>query len=86
MNLFTNAKVSPAGKINKEDLNKVVGNAVVFLAPLVLLYISQLNAGIQDGILSLGDFKPTLITIGGMQLYLLNALTDLLRKFTDGSK
>ena len=86
MDIYTEAKVSPVGKVNKEDLARWSTNLLVYLIPLILLYSGQLNVGIQDGILSGEDFKPTLVTLGGMQLYVLNSLTDLLRKFSDGKK
>ena len=84
--LYTEAKVSPVGKVNKADLVRWSQNLILYLIPLALLYVAQLNGGIQDGILSGSDFTPTLVTLGGMQLYVLNSLTDLLRKFSDSKK
>ncbi len=84
--IYTTAKVSPAGTVNKEDLKKWVRNLLIFLIPLGILYLGQLNNGLQDGILLPNEFLPTPTTIGGMELYIINGLTDLLNKFRDGSK
>ena len=86
MEIYTDKKVSPVGSVNKADLQKWLSNALIFLAPLSLVYLGQLNAGLQDGIFELSDFIPTSVTIGAIQLYIVNALTDLVRKFTDSKK
>ena len=84
--IYTTAKVSAVGTVNNEDLKKWVRNLGIFLIPLGLLYLAQLQGGFQDGILLPKEFLPTPTTIGGMELYIINGLTDLLNKFRDGSK
>ncbi len=86
MEIFTNAKVSPAGQVNKRDLKSWVTNLVVFLAPLGIVYLLQINATLQNGALGWNDFIPTTATLGAIQLYCVNAALDLLRKFTDAKK
>lgn len=86
MMLYTTAKVSPRGKVNKEDLKKWFRNLVIFLSPLGIIYLLQLSSVLQSGALSLKDLVPSPITQGALELYVVNALLDLLRKFNDGKK
>lgn len=86
MDLYTNAKVSPSGQVNKKDLQSWLTNMVVFLAPLGIVYLLQVNATLQNGPIGWQDFVPTSATVGAIQLYLVNAGLDLLRKFTDSKK
>lgn len=86
MGIYTKAKVSPKGKVNREDLLKWGHNLLVFLAPLGIVYLLQLHGVLQNGGLTLDDLKPTQATQGAMMLYIINAVLDFLRKFTDGKK
>ena len=65
---------------------KWADNAKRFIAPLALMYITQLLAefslvanGTQD--ISGSMFAPTQIMLGGMGLYVLNILMDLFLKW-----
>jgi hypothetical protein len=62
-------------------------NLLIFLAPVALIYILATTALITgaNGVVTLSDFVPNSVTIGAMTLYVLNAVTDLLRKFTAGT-
>ena len=86
MDIYTDNKISKAGQVNKADLKQVLHNMVVFLAPLGIVYLLQVNATLQNGALGLNDFIPTQATIGAIQLYIVNAVMDLVRKFTDAKK
>ena len=86
MDLYTEQKVSPAGKVNEKDLKRVLRNMVVFLAPLGVVYLMQINATLQNGTLGFNDLIPTPGTWGAIQLYVINALMDLLRKFTNSKE
>ena len=81
--IYTNKKVSPKGTVNITDLKQVLRNMVVFLAPLGLVYLLQLNGSLQNGSLVLHDLLPTKATQGAIELYLVNTLLDLLRKFNN---
>ena len=81
MILFSEAKVSPVGKVNKEDLSKWGHNLLLFLAPLGVIYLLQLNTAVQTGALSFVSLIPTQATQGALELYVVNGLLDLLRKF-----
>lgn len=86
MDLYTEAKISPKGKINKEDLKRWGHNLVVFLAPLGVIYLLQLSSVLQNGALTLQSLVPTAVTQGALELYVVNGLLDLLRKFNDAKK
>lgn len=77
--------MSPKWTLNTADANKWVKNALTFLAPLALMYIASITPLIQDG-LALSDFKITALVAGAMVLYVLNVVTDLLKKLTEGPK
>lgn len=76
---------SPSGTLNKADAYKWGKNALVFLAPLILMYIASVTPLIQDG-LNASDFKITPLMAGAMVLYLFNVITDLLKKLSEGPK
>ncbi len=82
--IFSEAKISPVGTVNSQDLRQVLKNMVVFLAPLIVLYGLQLNGVLQNRPLGFEDLMPTTTTWGGIQLYVLNALMDLIKKFSKG--
>jgi hypothetical protein len=88
MSLFSKAKVSPEGKLNKADISKWLRNLLVFLAPVFIIYLMQVQGLLaQEGhTFSVSDFIPSVFTRGAMTLYVVNGLIDILRKFLDGSK
>lgn len=56
--------------LNKEDILKVLKNAGIFLAPALLIFLVQIQAGVS--------IKESLYAV---YLWLLNTVIDLLRKF-----
>lgn len=72
-------------KLNAADVCKWGKNTLVFIAPLLLMYIASITPLIQDG-LALADFRVSPLVAGGMVLYVLNVATDLLKKLSDGPK
>jgi|CXWL01.1.fsa_nt_gi hypothetical protein len=62
--------VSPKFVLVSEDLKKWLGNALVFAAPALLVLIASIVQIVP------ADFK-----YGVFVLYVLNLLTDLLRKY-----
>lgn len=73
--IFTTAKVSPSGKLNKEDLKRWGWNLLVFTAPALAIFFGQLAAGV--------DWK---IAGSVALLAFYGALADILKKLKDGSK
>ena len=86
MEFYTHEKVSPVGSVNKADLKKWGGNLVLFLAPLGVIYLLQLYSLLQNGPLAVADLYPSALTMGAIELYVINGLLDLLKKFTDPKK
>ncbi len=78
-------KQSNKWTLNTTDAKKWVKNTIVFLAPLFLMYFASITALIQDG-LALSDFKIQPLVAGAMVLYILNVVTDLLKKLQEGPK
>ena len=76
---------SNKGSLNKRDFKVQLKQALVWLAPLVLVYITQLQGTLQaNNGLSWKDFQPTWTTIGGIQLYVVNQVYGLFIKWKDG--
>lgn len=69
--------------LNKTDFKTALRSALVFLAPLALIYFGQLTGTLQTAEhgISLNDFIPTQFTLGAIVLYVVNRLTDLIRKY-----
>lgn len=66
--------MSPKNSLNKEDVKQWLHNTLVFLAPALAVLIASTVRIIPP------DWKYGTIT-----LYVLNVLTDLLRKYTKGA-
>jgi len=47
MSIFTTAKVSPTGKLNPEDLKKIGWNILLFAAPTLAVFFTQLSLGVH---------------------------------------
>lgn len=58
---------------NKEELLKVGKNALIFLAPALIIFLTAIQNGVS--------VKQALYSV---YLWGLNTLIDLLRKFTEG--
>lgn len=67
---------------NETQLDKFRDNAILFLAPLGVIYASAIIGLLQvEGhIISLNDFIPNSFQLGAMALYILNSVLDYLRK------
>lgn len=82
---FTEAKTSKKGFLNKEDLKKMLRNALVFLTPTILLYASQLTGALSDhGVLIAKDLIPSAFVIGAFEGYLISTAIDYLKKLNNG--
>jgi len=65
---------------NKKDWSKWLNNALIFLAPLGVLYLIFVQANIQGDGFEWSDFAPSREVVGGIFLYLINTVLDYLRK------
>ena len=67
--------------LTKADSNKWIVNTLIFIRPVILIYLGYVSAniGIHNGFY-LVDLIPNEFVAGGMVLYLVNIATDYLRK------
>lgn len=86
MQIFTKAKVSPPGKLNIQDLKNWSRNLLIFVGPVLIVYLLQLSGALQNGALTLKSLVPTAQTQGAIELYVVNGILDFLRKLKDGTK
>ena len=79
--------ISPKGKFILRDFKAIVQRGVIFLYPLIALYLVPIIAIIAEGVanntfmFSLSLFMPSQVGIGGMILYVLNRLWDGINRF-----
>lgn len=67
------------------DVRKQLQAALVWLAPLVLVYVAQLQGTLQlNDHLAWSDFAPTPVSLGAMQLYVVNQLFGLFNRWKAG--
>lgn len=45
--ILTDKKVSPKGKLNREDLEKLFNNFLRFVAPTLAIFFAQLAIGVE---------------------------------------
>ena len=73
-------------RLNILDLKRFFRSAVVWLAPLGVLYFSEILVSLQapGHRFVLEDLYPSQFAIGGIVLYIINRLYDLSLKFVRG--
>lgn len=78
--------LSKQNSLNKKDVSEWVRNTKMFLAPLGILYLTQVigTLGVSGHIFSLVDLIPNQLTQGGMVLYVMNVALDILLKWREG--
>lgn len=87
MNLFTEAKVSPVGQVNKADLQKIARDTAIFFAAPILMYVGQLSGTLSiNHVVLFPDLAPTLTTIGAIEGWLIGIIINFFLKLRDGSK
>ena len=61
MKIYTTAKISPKGQVNKTDLKKLARDTVIFFAAPTLMYLGQLQGTIaQNQFVGFNDMIPNL--------------------------
>ena len=75
--------VSKPMSLNKTDYKLIVRSGLIFLAPVVLIYLTQVTGAlsVQGHEFSYKDLIPSTFTQGGMVLFVLNRITDIIRKY-----
>lgn len=78
-------KQSKKFDLNWGDIRNQIKASIVWLAPLVVLYIAQLQGALMDHkTLTLADLTPNSMTVGAVQLYVINQAFGLFNKFVSG--
>lgn len=69
--------------LNTKDWQSVLKSALVWLVPLGLIYIGQIQAILQNNhiTIKLQEFLPTTFTWGAIVHYITNRLYDIGQKF-----
>ena len=67
-------------KLDKIDQRKWFDNLVLFLAPVGVIYFTNVAVFLGIDGFSVQDFIPTNFMLGAMSLYIVNGLTDYLKK------
>lgn len=73
--------ISEKYQLRAPDIKKWMKNCLVFLAPLVTIYLVFAIENIKVDGFAWADLKPNLVVIGSMFLYVFNVLLDLAKKF-----
>jgi len=85
--IFTKAKISPVGTVNKKDLKKIALDTARFFVAPVLMYLAQLTGTLSINKVLLGvDFVPSLMTIGAIQGWGIGVGINFFLRLRDGGK
>jgi hypothetical protein len=71
--------------LNSNDIESWGTTALIFLAPLLLIYFSFVEQGLDNGF-QVKDLVPNEFVWGSIVSYALAELTALLKKFVSGTK
>ncbi len=87
MNLWSNAKISPVGKVNEKDIKKILLDTLRFFSAPVVMYLLQVQGTLMSsGGLGFKDLIPSAITLGAIYGWGLGILLNVFLKFRDGTK
>lgn len=87
MNIFTQAKVSPVGKVNIVDIQNIVRSTAIFFAAPILIYLAQLTGTLTQSHIILGnEFLPNTMTVGAIEGWAVGIAINFFLKLRDGSK
>jgi hypothetical protein len=80
--------MSPAGIFNEYDFKAIVRRGILFITPLIALYLTPIIASISSSVaagtfvFTTAIFIPGPLVVGACILYVLNRITDALNRFT----
>ena len=87
VDLWTNAKISPPGKLNERDVKKIWMDTLRFFSAPIVMYLLQVQGTLMSsGGLQFNDLVPSAITLGSIYGWGLGILLNVFLKFRDGSK
>ncbi len=75
IDIISEAKIAPQGKINIEDIKKMGMNLIVFTAPVFGVFFAQLALNVEPK-------KAALVALVGFY----GVLADFFKKISDGKK
>lgn len=70
--------------LNKEEIAKVAKNALIFISPVVLIYLGFALVAVNKDGFQVSDFVPTAEAMTAMVLWVINTLIDIFRKLQTG--
>lgn len=70
--------------INKQDIKKIIKNALIFVSPVVLVYLGSVLVNIKVDGFQLKDFNPSVEAVTAIMLWSINTLIDIFRKLQAG--
>ncbi len=78
--------MSQANTLTKTDWKQAARRGALFLAPLSLIYLTQITGALQQEghTFVVRDLIPSTFTQGALVLYVANRLTDLINRFIKG--
>ena len=77
--------MSPNFDLLKEDMKSWGKTALLFLAPVAILYITFVLTNCEDGF-TWSDFIPSIFVQGAIVVYFLNEFLALIKKFVESNK
>ncbi len=77
--------MSKKDSLSFQDIKNQCKTALEWLIPLFGAYVLQLQGTLSaKGVILLSDLKPTLLTVGAMELYVLNQMYGLVKRYKAG--
>lgn len=73
-------------ELKKEDVQKVAKNALIFFAPVGVIYLTAVALEVEKDGFAWEDMRPNMVVIGSIMLYVVNVLLDFFRKWTAQTK
>lgn len=79
--IFSEAKISPINKVNATDLKKIARDTLIFFAPVILIWLSQLQGQLNNGnFATLKELAPNAVTMGAIYGWALGIATNFFLK------
>lgn len=78
--------ISKKWTLNREEIQKVSKNAVVFFSPVALIYLGFVLSAVQKDGFQVKDLVPSSEAVTVIVLWIINTLIDILKKFSQGVK
>lgn len=78
--------ISSKFQLKEEDIKRVGKNALIFIAPVAIIYFASVVEAISKDGFTWNDFQPSMIAVGSILLYILNVLIDFFRKWSTVTK